>query len=555
MRASQNHSTDTRPSQPKLPLILPELFEINHSTPPLAKEPPTTLKDELSKLGQSPMLQWHDREALKTKVRESHKQIARNVAAHNAQIIPRTQAHNRKCERQTVESERTYRGDVLGEQIRVWRKMLPNLIKKFSKIPDPRRAKSLSHKITVLMMFGLFAFIFKLHSRREMNRDLTSAVINENLRKIFPELDSIPHADTLARMLKRINPNRIEAIHVGLIQDLIRKKKFKNLLINGCLPVAVDGTQKLYRDGVLQDPRWCERMVGSGETKHKQQYVYVIEANITLKNGLTIPLMTEYLYRTNNQLEQPKGKQDNEITAFERLATRIKEYLPKQKIIFFMDAMYATFNIMDILKENKWEFIINLPKNKFTKLAKIINHEKRFSVPAPEQEFWRERKQEFYWKNNLDDDEARDLKVHLVGCSEEYEDVDSNTGEIKKLYSEHVWISSVMISLKNVHELLNLGARKKGLIEDSINTEKNRGYLYKHAFSYDMNAMRGFHYLMRLGHAINAISEFSRKLKHYVKSFGVSATLKLIRDSLFNPWFSNEWYETCRTRKPRLQLE
>ena len=37
----------------------------------------------------------------------------------------------------------------------------------------------------------------------------------------------------------------------------------------------------------------------------------------------------------------------------------------------------------------------------------------------------------------------------------------------------------------NVHELINLGARKKEAIEDSINTEKNRGYHYKHLFSHN----------------------------------------------------------------------
>ena len=94
--------------------------------------------------------------------------------------------------------------------------------------------------------------------------------------------------------------------------------------------------------------------------------------------------------------------------------------------------------------------------------------------------------------------------------------MDKKTGKIIKCFSEHAWISSILISIDKVHELLNLGARKKELIEDSMNTEKNRGYHYKHAFSYNWNAMQGFHYLMRLGHAINAICEFTKKLKKYI---------------------------------------
>jgi myosin-crossreactive antigen len=109
-------------------------------------------------------------------------------------------------------------------------------------------------------------------------------------------------------------------------------------------------------------------------------------------------------------------------------------------------------------------------------------------------------------------------------------------------------------SLKNSHELCNLGARKKESIEDSINTEKNRGYHYKHAFSYHWNAMRGFHYLMRMAHAINALSEFTKKLKQFIKKQGCEAVLKLIKETLFNPWLPVEWYEAQLLEVPQLRL-
>jgi len=286
---------------------------------------------------------------LRARIQESHREIRQGVLALEADIVPRTQAHNRKNPFTTVESEREFRSELLATQIRAWRNLLPKLIQKFSRIPDPRRTKSISHTITVLMMFGLLAFIFRLTSRREMNRELTGPLIYEHLNTLFPELKTMPHADTLARLLEKTNPLDIEAVHISLIKSLIKKKKFKKLLIHGCLPITIDGTQKLYRDGLLQDPLWCERIVGNPEEKNKQQYIYVIEANITLQNGLTIPLMTEYLHRDNNQLIDPDGKQDSETTAFERLAERLKHYFPRLKMIFFMDAMYATQPVFRII--------------------------------------------------------------------------------------------------------------------------------------------------------------------------------------------------------------
>lgn len=129
------------------------------------------------------------------------------------------QAKNYKRPYQTLEEEQTARQNILVEQIKVWRRILPTLLQKLSRVPDPRRPKSVKHKLVGLMIFGLLAFVFPMSSRREMNRELTGAAINHNLRKLFPELGSIPHADTLARLLKKINSAEIEGAHIALIKQ------------------------------------------------------------------------------------------------------------------------------------------------------------------------------------------------------------------------------------------------------------------------------------------------------------------------------------------------
>lgn len=321
----------------------------------------------------SPVTHSIYRAELKKKILFSQKQIRENIEATNAKIIHRAQAKNHKSPHETFAEEQAAREYIMSEQIKAWRSMLPVLIKKFSRIPDPRRTKSVKHKLVVLMIFGLLAFVFRLSSRREMNRELTGATINNNLRKIFPGLDSIPHADTLARMLETMNPKQIENAHIALIKELIRKKKFKKLLIHGCLPISVDGAQKLFRDGILHDSHWLQRTVGKNNTQVEQQFVYAIEANITLKNGLNIPLMTEYLYMENNQLSNPEGKQDCELKAFERMSEKLKKHFPKLKIMIFLDALYAAQSVMGDLHKYQWQYVINLPKNKLTDFAKRLN--------------------------------------------------------------------------------------------------------------------------------------------------------------------------------------
>ena len=91
-------------------------------------------------------------------------------------------------------------------------------------------------------------------------------------------------------------------------------------------------------------------------------------------------------------------------------------------------------------------------------------------------------------------------------------------------------------------------------VKDSNNTEKNRGYNYKHLFSQNWNAMYCSHLLMRLAHAINAISEFTKKLKEYIKKTGVKYILNIIIETLANPWCNKEWFDSIKDQPIRLTI-
>jgi hypothetical protein len=69
------------------------------------------------------------------------------------------------------------------------------------------------------------------------------------------------------------------------------------------------------------------------------------------------------------------------------------------------------------------------------------------------------------------------------------------------------------------------------------------------------NAMQGFHLLMRLAHAINALSEFSKKLKKWIKEQGCAAILKVIKETIFNPWLPKKWYEQQYKKSVQLKLQ
>ncbi len=111
---------------------------------------------------------------------------------------------------------------------------------------------------------------------------------------MFPEIETLPHGDTLNRLLSEVDVEQIQDSMVELLKRLITQKKFRNCLVNKKYLIAFDGTQRFYRD-----ERWAkealERHVGTGVEKDSQYYVYVLDAVLILDNEITLPVMSEIL--------------------------------------------------------------------------------------------------------------------------------------------------------------------------------------------------------------------------------------------------------------------
>ncbi len=140
--------------------------------------------------------------------------------------------------------------------MRIIKNQLPQLVERLSKISDTRNPKKIKHSLTLLMLYGLLMFVLQLSSRREANREMTQPQFKENLRMLFPELNDLPHADSLFRLLSTIDTDQIEQALVELIKRIIKKKKFTRYLINNCYPLAIDGTQKMPFNAL-----WCEQLL------------------------------------------------------------------------------------------------------------------------------------------------------------------------------------------------------------------------------------------------------------------------------------------------------
>ncbi len=469
----------------------------------------------------------------KKKIKEAEKALREKQKACGLKVPSGFSVPNSKSKYKTVEEEIKARNVAVTEEVRVFKANLPILLRRLSQISDPRNPKKIKHKLTVLMLYGILGFVYQMSSRREANKKMTNPVIMENLKLLFPELESIPHNDTLERLLARIDVNEIEKAQIELVNKLIRNKKFLRYLIEGRYPIAIDGTQKLVRD-YLWSEECLERnvKVKKGEEPRKQYYVYVLEASLAFQNGMTIPLMSEFLNYAEGDTDTKK--QDCELKAFKRLAKRLKAEFKRLPIMLLLDGLYPNGPIMTICHKNLWDFMIVLQDDS---LPTVWEEYDGLLKLLPENSYKMNsgiRRQHFQWVNDIvyhyDKDERE--KIHVVVCNETWEEVDKKTGEMVTKTSRHAWISNKALNRNNLHERCNLGARHRWNIETGILVEKHQGYNYEHCFSYDWNSMKGYHYLMRIGHALNVLAQFSESLIKVVREKGIRGFIDFVRETI-----------------------
>ncbi len=222
----------------------------------------------------------------KQKCLEAQRQLRQEQAAAGLEPLRKASAVNRLCPYRTEAEEQADREGAVGAQLGVLRRLLPKLLKDLGKIPDVRQPKKVKHKLTVVLLYGLLSFVFQMSSRRQANRELSQPAFLNTLRELFPELESLPHADTLHRVLSTLDVEPLEHTPIEVVRRLIRNKKFRRYLVAGRYPIAIDGTQKWVRDGQWWDAEWLERRRSTADGEWVQQYVYVLEANLVLPNGV-----------------------------------------------------------------------------------------------------------------------------------------------------------------------------------------------------------------------------------------------------------------------------
>ena len=84
------------------------------------------------------------------------------------------------------------------------------------------------------------------------------------------------------------------------------------------------------------------------------------------------------------------------------------------------------------------------------------------------------------------------------------------------------------------------GASSRCGIGNGILVEKHHGYQDELCFSYNWNAMTGYHYLRRLAHLSIPSHTISKHLAKIIKDTGVRGFIRFIRETMAGRWLDYE---------------
>ena len=440
--------------------------------------------------------------------------------------------------------------EMIADYMRVLRMLLPGALAKLSKLEDPRCEKKCDHTLPTLLIYGLLMFIINIPSRRAANREIGGDAAHDMIRQVIPELTTMPHADTLARLLKRIGADGIESCYESAIIEFIKSKTFLELNPGHCL-IAIDGTKKLSRKYRFDE----KALVYNRGNEEKERYcVYILESVLILNNGMVLPLFTEFLENADGELDDSAKKQDCELKAFIRLADKIKKHIGKGRVTLVVDGLYASGPVVTRCNSYGWEHMITLKCGSLKSVWEEYDGLRKLDKGNALQnttEF--DRKQKFEWSNEIEyiyGGNNKKIKLNVVTCREEWSEAHPRSGGKPELkVSEYAWLSSSIITARNVTMLCNEVARKRWRIENHFHVEKNQGYNYSHCFSYNWNAMKAYHSLMKYGHFINTMILGSAITYKYVVALGARWFIKKVWDVLKHRVISWEKAELLLTNK------
>lgn len=257
--------------------------------------------------------------------------------------------------------------EIFSDVVKIVKQYFPGLSKKLNELTDTRHQSYVEYQMSVITITRLLGLLCGIKSMRETTEKLDTEETIKNIGNILEiELEEIPHYDTINKVFEKINIEELRKIQKYIVNRLIRSKMFDKYRFKGkYFQIVIDGTN-MMKFKKRHCKHCLKRVHNEGkENEYRIYYHYVLEAKLVV-GDIVISLDSEFVENEDENV----GKQDCEIKAFYRMAKRIKKEYPKLPIMITGDALYTCEPVIKRCKENKWEYIIRLKKDRLKALRR-----------------------------------------------------------------------------------------------------------------------------------------------------------------------------------------
>lgn len=399
----------------------------------------------------------------------------------------------------------------------------PDFLKWLKNVKDPRDQKLIEYPLEHLAWVGIFLFLSKLESRRQIEFFFNTKEFIHNLNLLAKtNVKKIEDTDTLEYLLERVSPEELFRVRVKMINRLIRMRVLERFRIfNKYYKIAIDGTGHL-----VFNRRHCKHcLVKKKDKKILYYYHNVLDAKLICENGLALSIGTEFIENEDEMV----SKQDCELRAFHRLVKKLKKEFPQLPICLLLDSLYAGGPVFDVCRDYGWKYIITFKEGSmpdvYSEYDLLKTQDKNNIKEVRDGNIF----QRYNWVNDI---EYKSHLLNILGCDE------SKVGKRgKKKELKFVWISNINIDQYNFKEIGKGGRLRWKVENEGFNIQKNGGYNLEHAYSRDTVGIKNFYLLMQIAHIISQLMEKGSLLKEQIqKVFGSIRNIarKLLEDFRVN---------------------
>lgn len=335
----------------------------------------------------------------------------------------------------------------------------------FSSIPDPRNFSKPS-KVTLsdCFMSCLAVFSLKWPSLLSYQMNKKNSEVRKNLQTLF-HVKTPPSDSYMRERLDEIEITALRKPFKRIFSELQRGKTFESYtFLEGHYLCSIDGTGHFSSEKIHCQNCCIKKSSGKILYYHQMLGAAIVHPD----HKEVVPLCPEPIRK-----EDGDNKNDCERNASKRLLANLRREHPHLKLIIIEDGLASNAPHIRSLESLSMKYILGAKEGDHAFLFNYVNeHDYVYHEGYDE-------KGNFYQIRFLNEiplnASNKDLKVNFIEIH-----ITNKKGKVMRFS----WVTNILISEKNMHQIIKGGRARWKIENETFNTLKNQGYKFEHNFGH-----------------------------------------------------------------------